>query len=69
MTHNSKDGAPKLVDKCTLPLTGVGVVDRVITDIGVFDVGDDVIKLIKKTDSVTFEEIVQRSSAKIIDAR
>jgi acyl CoA:acetate/3-ketoacid CoA transferase beta subunit len=40
-----------------------------ITDIGVFDVGDDVIKLIKKIDSVTFEEIVQRSSAKIIDAR
>jgi 3-oxoacid CoA-transferase subunit B len=69
MTHNSKDGAPKLVDKCTLPLTGVGVVDRIITDIGVFDVGDNVIKLIKKTDSVEFEEIVQRSSAKIIDAR
>ena len=69
MTHNSKDGAPKLVDKCTLPLTGVGVVDRVITDIGVFDIGEDMIKLIKKIDSVTFEEIVQRSSAKIIDAR
>lgn len=50
------------------PLTGVGVVDRVITDIGVFDVGDDVIKLIKKIDSVTFEEIVQKFS-KIIDAR
>ncbi len=69
MTHNSKDGAPKLVDKCTLPLTGVGVVDRVITDIGVFDVDHEVIKLIKKADSVSFDEIVQRSSAKIIDAR
>jgi 3-oxoacid CoA-transferase subunit B len=69
MTHNSKDGSPKLVDKCTLPLTGVGVVDRVITDIGVFDVDHDVIKLIKKADSVSFNEIVQRSSAKIVDAR
>lgn len=69
MTHNSKDGAPKLVDKCTLPLTGVSVVDRVITDIGVFDVDLEIMKLIKKADSVSFDEIVQRSSAKIIDAR
>jgi len=69
MTHNSKDGAPKLVDKCTLPLTGVGVVDRIITDIGVFDVDLEIMKLIKKADSVSFDEIVQRSSAKIIDAR
>ena len=69
MTHNSKDGSPKLVNKCTLPLTGVGVVDRVITDIGVFDVNHEVMKLIKKVDSVSFDEIVQRSSAKIIDVR
>jgi 3-oxoacid CoA-transferase subunit B len=68
MAHNSKDGSPKLVDKCTLPLTGVGVVDRVITDIGVFDVEPNVMKLIKKADSVSFNDIVQRSSAKIIDA-
>lgn len=68
MTHNSKDGAPKLVDKCSLPLTGVGVVDRVITDIGVFDIDHAAMKLIKKADSVSFEDIVKRSSAKIIDA-
>ncbi|GAB4169918.1 MAG: 3-oxoacid CoA-transferase subunit B [Rickettsiaceae bacterium] len=66
MTHNAKDGSPKLVDKCTLPLTGVGVVDRVITDIGVFDVDKDCLKLVKKHDTISVDEIVKRSSAKII---
>lgn len=68
MTHNSKDGEPKLVDKCSLPLTGVGVVDRIITDIGVFDVVAEGLKLIKKSNEVTYQEIVGRSSAKIINA-
>lgn len=65
MSHNSKDGSPKLVDKCTLPLTGVNVVDRVITDLGVFDIIDNKMYLIKKPDNVSVEEIKQKSSAKI----
>ncbi len=68
MTHNSKDGEPKLVDECSLPLTGVGVVDRIITDIGVFDVVTEGLKLIKKSNGITYQEIVDRSSAKIINA-
>ena len=66
MTHNSKDGSPKLVNKCTLPLTGVGVVDRIITDLGVFDIKDGKTYLVKKADDVTLEEILQRSSGEII---
>ena len=65
MTHNAKDGTAKLVDKCTLPLTGINVVDRIITDIGVFDIQNGVLKLVKKHDSITVEEIIQRSTAKI----
>ncbi len=45
MNHNSKDGKAKLVNKCTLPLTGVNVVDRVITELGVFDIHDGKIYL------------------------
>ena len=66
MTHNSKDGSPKLVKECTLPLTGVGVVNRIITDLGVFDVTQEGLKLIKKYQNISFKEIQKRSSAKII---
>jgi len=66
MAHNSKDGSPKLVNKCSLPLTGVNVVDRVITDLGVFDIKDSKTYLIKKADDVTVEEIIAKSSAKIL---
>lgn len=66
MGHNSKDGSPKLVNKCSLPLTGVNVVDRVITELGVFDIKDGKTYLIKKANNVTTEEIIEKSSAKIL---
>ncbi len=64
MEHVAKDGLPKLVDRCTLPLTGLKVVDRVITDLGVFDINEDGLTLIKKAPGVTLEEIRSKTSAK-----
>jgi 3-oxoacid CoA-transferase subunit B len=66
MEHNAKDGTAKLVDTCTLPLTGVKAVQSIITDLGVFDITEQGVKLIQKPDDVSIEEIRSRSSAKII---
>ncbi|NRB10112.1 MAG: 3-oxoacid CoA-transferase subunit B [Rickettsiaceae bacterium] len=64
MTHNAKDGSAKLVEKCSLPLTGVGVVDRVITDIAVFDIKDGKTTLVKVADGITIDEVKERTDAK-----
>jgi 3-oxoacid CoA-transferase subunit B len=48
MSHNSKDGQAKLVNKCSLPLTGVNVVDRVITELGVFEIKDGKITILEE---------------------
>ena len=68
MDHVAKDGSPKLVSKCTLPLTGVNVVDRIITDLGIFDVTKDGILLVEKPADVSIDEIKAKTSAKIIGA-
>ena len=65
MEHVAKDG-PKLLNRCTLPLTGAGVVDMVITDLGVFRVdqkGRDGLTLIELADGVTLDEIRAKTEA------
>lgn len=64
MDHNAKDGSPKLLKSCRLPLTGARVVDRVITDLGVFDINTKGLKLIELAPNVTIEEIRRRTEAK-----
>ncbi|MEB4800377.1 3-oxoacid CoA-transferase subunit B [Acinetobacter soli] len=57
MEHCAKDGSPKIVPNCNLPLTGQRVVHRIITDMGVMDVVDSGIELIELADGVRFEDI------------
>ena len=57
MTHTSKQGAPKLLKDCALPLTGLACVDRVITELGVIDVTAEGFKLIELAEGVTEEEL------------
>ncbi|MFH7766220.1 CoA transferase subunit B [Acinetobacter sp. BSP-28] len=57
MEHCAKDGTPKIVPQCSLPLTGQAVVNRIITDLGVLDVTPDGIRLVELAPDVSFEEI------------
>ncbi|MCO4768821.1 MAG: CoA transferase subunit B [Deltaproteobacteria bacterium] len=61
MTHNSKAGDPKILDRCTLPLTGVGVVDLIITDIAVFEVSSEGLELIEIAPDTKVEDVKART--------
>ncbi|MDQ3157455.1 MAG: CoA transferase subunit B [Actinomycetota bacterium] len=66
MEHVTKTGAPKLVRECSLPLSGRGVVDRVITDLAVLDVAGDAFQLVELAPGVTWDELAAATDAPVV---
>jgi 3-oxoacid CoA-transferase subunit B len=65
MEHTAKGGTHKLLKQCDLPLTGVGVVDRIITDLAVLDVTDQGLKLVELASGVTLEQLKEATGCAI----
>ncbi|MEM8980156.1 MAG: 3-oxoacid CoA-transferase subunit B [Pseudomonadota bacterium] len=66
MDHTNKRGETKVLKACTLPLTGKGVVDRIITNLGVLDVVDGGLKIVETAEGVTEDEIRAATDATLV---
>ena len=66
MEHCAKDGTPKIVPQCTLPLTGKAVVSRIITDLGVMDITAEGMKLVELASEVSLEQIQKATGLELI---
>ncbi len=66
MDHQNKAGESKVLHQCTLPLTGTGVVDRIITNLGVLDVVEGGLRIVEMADGVSEDEIRAATEANIV---
>ena len=67
MEHTTKQGAPRLVRECSLPLTGRAVVQRVITDLAVLDVAAGGFRIVELAPGVPAAEVIARTDAPVLD--
>ncbi len=66
MLHTNKAGESKLLKKCTLPLTGVGCVKKIVSDLGVFDITPEGFMLIERAPGVSVEEIRAKTEGRLV---
>jgi 3-oxoacid CoA-transferase subunit B len=66
MDHTNKAGESKVLKECTLPLTGTGVVDRIISNLGVLDVVEGGLRIVELADGVTEAELRAATEATIV---
>ncbi len=66
MMHTNKAGESKLLRKCTLPLTGVSCVKKIVSDLGVFDVTPEGFKLLERAPGVSVEEIKAKTEGRLV---
>ena len=66
MDHANKKGESKLLKECTLPLTGAGVVDRIITNLGVFDVAEGGLQVVELAPEVTMDDVNAQTEATLV---
>jgi len=65
MEHTTKDGQPKILERCTYPLTAAGVVDRIYTNLAVIDVTDDGLIVREMVEGLDFAELQRQTGAKL----